>query len=355
MRKKILVIRHRFIGDTVLTVPFLRNLRHACPDTQIDMLIAPNTGDIIKNCPYIDNFIYYDLNKKYRYEGVGINNSEISSFWGYIKFLRKQKYDKVYILKRSFSSAVMAFAAGIKERIGFGTEFRSFLLTKSVPYIENKHEIECFLDVLRADNIEVKDNYLENWCTEEEFEKVEKVFEKYNLKNSNNKKIILHATSGNPKKQWETEKWAKIVQWLSDEKDAQVIFNGAKQDYAVYDKILSHLEENGNKLKIKPANLCGEFSIRETLAFTKMCDLIAGCDSGNLHIAASVGVPVIGIYGPMNTIKWRAWEDNSVVIKTDLPCQPCGLKKACKRDFQCIKDISVNQVKEEIEKLLEKI
>ena len=51
--KKILVVRYRFIGDMILTIPFLRNLRYAYPDAQIDMLVAPNSGEVIEDCPYV--------------------------------------------------------------------------------------------------------------------------------------------------------------------------------------------------------------------------------------------------------------------------------------------------------------
>ena len=67
-KQKILVMRYRFIGDTILTVPFLRNLRYAYPDAQIDLMIAPVSGEIIDKCPYVDNFIYFDTTKKHRYE-----------------------------------------------------------------------------------------------------------------------------------------------------------------------------------------------------------------------------------------------------------------------------------------------
>lgn len=62
-KQKILVMRYRFIGDTILTVPFLRNLRYAYPDAQIDLMIAPVSGEIIDKCPYVDNFIYFDTTK----------------------------------------------------------------------------------------------------------------------------------------------------------------------------------------------------------------------------------------------------------------------------------------------------
>ena len=354
MTKKILVMRYRFIGDTLLTIPFLRNLRDAYPDAQIDMLVAPVSGEIIEKCPYVDNFIYFDTTKKHRYENK--ENSQKKVFWSYVKLIKEQIYDKAYVLKRSFSSAFLAFAAGIKERIGFDTEMRGFLLTKRVPYEENKHEIECFLDVLRADGIKPKDNYLENWVENKELDTVKDIFNKLGMNiETSFKRVIVHATSGNRKKEWPMDRWAKIVQWLSDEKGVQVIFNGTKADSQTYEKIMSLIENNGENLKIRPINLCGMFSLRETLALTKLCSLIVGCDSGNLHIAASVETPVIGIYGPMNTVKWGAWENNSVIIKTDLPCQPCALKVRCKRNYRCITDITVERVRDEIDAKLKEL
>ena len=164
--------------------------------------------------------------------------------------------------------------------------------------------------------------------------------------------IIVHATSGNRKKEWAKERWAEVIQWLSDEKNAKVFFNGTKNDSATYEEILSYIDANGDNLKNKPINLCGEFNLKETLAFSKWCSMIVGCDSGNLHIGAAVGIPVVGLYGPMNTDKWKAWSDNAVVIKTDLPCQPCSLKKKCKRNYECISGIDISRVKCAIESML---
>ena len=342
--KKILVIRYRFIGDTLLTVPFLRNLRYAYPDAQIDMLVAPVSGDIIKECPYVDNFIYFDTTRKHRYENDG---GEKKTFWSYVKLLREEKYDKAYVLKRSLSSAFLAFAAGIKERVGFDTEGRGIFLTKRVPYENNRHEVECFLDVLRADDIEVKDDYLENWIKNEEYQKINEIFKKNNIENK--KKVLVHATSGNRKKEWTKENFAKIIEYLTNEKHVQVIFSGTKNDSLTYEKIGEFITCG---LERKPLNLCGELTLRESLALTEKCDLIVGCDSGNLHIAASVGIPVIGIYGPMNPDKWHPWCEKAQIITADLPCRPCSLKKKCKFDYDCIKKISPDMVKKAIDDVL---
>ena len=342
--KKILLMRYRFIDHTLLTVPFLRNLRYAYPDARIDMLVAPVSGDIIKECPYVDNFIYFDTTRKHRYENDG---GEKKTFWSYVKLLREKKYDKAYVLKRSFSSAFLAFAAGIKERVGFDTESRGIFLTKRVPYENHKHEVECFLDVLRADGIEIKDDYLENWIKNQEYEKVNEIFRKNNIENT--KKVLVHATSGNHKKEWTKENFAKIIEYLSNEKHVQVIFSGTKNDSLTYEKIEEFITCD---LERKPLNLCGELTLRESLALTEKGDLIVGCDSGNLHMAASVGTPVVGIYGPMDTDKWRPWCKNAQIITADLPCRPCSLKRKCKFNYECLGKISPDMVKEEIDTVL---
>lgn len=342
---KILVLRYRFIGDTILTIPFLRNLRNAYPDAQIDMLVGPMSGEILEDCPYIDNLIYFDTTRKHRYENSAQKKKNLFS---YAKELRATKYDKAYVLKRSLSSAFLAFLAGIPKRIGFDTEKRGFLLTKKVPYTKDKHEIESFLDVLRADNVPVNDSYLENWHNCEAQKKIDSIFEENSI-NNDRPKIILHATSGNINKQWPLEYFARVVDYLANEKGLQVFYAGAPADFAVYEEIHTLLNKD---LNIKPLNLCGKLSLQESAELISRMDLMVGCDSGNLHIASSYNVPVIGIYGPMSSIKWGAWGDNNTYIVENLPCVPCELKKKCTLDRACLKNIKPERIIKAIESKL---
>lgn len=343
MVKKILVVRYRFIGDTILTIPFLRNLRNAYPDAQIDMLVAPKSGEVIENCPYVNNFIYFDTTRKHKYENT---EEKRKTFFSYVKLLKEKKYDKAYVLKRSLSSAILVFLAGIKERIGFDTEKRGFLLTKKVKYDKNKHESECFLDVLRADNIEVKDSYLENWIDEKTQNKVDSILDEYKIKDT--KKVIVHATATNPGKLWDIENFAKVVEYLSNEKQVQVLYLGTDFDSKTYEKLEALIKTD---LKVKPINLCGKLTLQESLAMIRSCDLLIGNDSGNLHIAASVGTKVVGIYGPMPFEKWYALGDN-ILLKSDISCMPCGLRKKCQIDKACLRNITPDRVIEAINQIL---
>ncbi len=343
MTKKILVVRYRFIGDMILTVPFLRNLRYAYPDSQIDMLVAPNSGEVIENCPYVDNFIYFDTTRKHKYEN---SNEEKKSFFYYVKKLRKENYDKAYVLKRSLSSALLCFLAGIKERIGFATEFRRIFLTHSVKYDKQKHESLCFLDVLKSENIEIKDTYLENWINEENTNKVLDLLKKNNI-SIDFKKVVVHATATNDGKIWDINNFARIIEYLANEKNIQVIFIGALQDKKVYDDI-----KYNETLKIQPLNLCGQVTIKDSLAVLKMVDFIIGNDSGNLHMASSVGTKVIGLYGPMPFEKWKALGNGNILLKADLPCMPCSLKGKCRNNKACMNSILIKDVKQAIDNLL---
>lgn len=343
MSKKILVVRYRFIGDMILTIPFLRNLRYAYPDAQIDMLVAPNSGEVIEDCPYVNNFIYFDTTRKHKYEkGKGRKKS----FWNYVFQLKREKYDKAYVLKRSLSSALLCFFAGIKERIGYDTENRGFLLTKRLKYNTEKHESLCFLDVLEVDGINIKDTYLENWIQEENAKKVQQLFSENNI-NDDIKKVVVNVTATNQWKVWDIKNFIEIIEYLANEKGTQVIFIGAGSDKKLYDDI-----KYSQELKIKPVNLCGQLSIKDSLALLKEVDFILGNDSGTLHMASSVGTKVIGLYGPMPFEKWMALGDGNILLKADLGCMPCSLKGKCKNDKACMRAITVNQVKDAINTMI---
>lgn len=339
LKEKILVIRYRFIGDTILLIPFLRNLRKNNPNAQIDVTITSSTHDILKNCPYVDGFIFIDKNNhQHTYES---DSKKIN----YKKLIKEKHYTKAYVLKRSFSAAWLAFISGIKKRIGFGTELRNFLLTKTVPYRTDLLESQTFLDVLQADGLVVDDGHLELWTDEEAQNKINDFIIKNNL--NNNEFVIIHATSGNSSKQWNLENWETVIEHLANNLNAQILFLGASSDKIVYESIIEKIKE---KLSILPVNCCGQFSLLESVEMIKRAKLLVGCDSGNLHIASAVGVPVIGIYGPMSVKKWGAQGENNILFQSDEECCPCALKKKCKNDFKCLTSITPNMIIDAINK-----
>ncbi len=173
--RKILVMRYRFIGDTVLTVPFLRNLRQAYPEARIDLMLEPFSGKVLEGCPYVDRIIPFEFKTIHKYSGSS-QRGKLAGYVHYWKLLRQERYDAAFVLKRSLSSALLIRAAGIPRRIGFATEGRTLLLTDPVPYRQDQHEVQNFLDCLRVLEIPVHSTDLELWPSSENDEKAHKLF-----------------------------------------------------------------------------------------------------------------------------------------------------------------------------------
>ena len=304
---RILVIRYRFIGDTVLAIPFLRNLRHAFPAAKIDVLAEPVSGDTLAHCPYKDELLFFAP----RLKGEKKRTAQFpTSLLGAAKFLRARNYDRCYILRRSFSSAILPLLAGIPHRVGFATEGRGWLLQRSTPYAD-KHEVECFLDILRADSIPVADTANENWTDPATDARVDA-----ELPDSNRTRVFTCAKSVFDLKDWAPERFAEVIAWLIHSQNGEVHFCDSPGNGAYYVDILTRV----------PAELrrhCHDWStklgIREAGSLMRRMQLCFGIDTGFIHIAASFHVPVVGLYGPLEPWRWHPWDTKHTVLRpTDI-------------------------------------
>jgi len=340
-------MRYRFIGDTLLTVPFLRNLRAAYPDAQIDMLVAPNSGEVLRDCPYIDELLMFDTTRKHRYENPD-GQAQRKSFWHYVQFLRSRKYDTAFVLKRSFSSAGLAFLAGIPERIGFDTEARGWMLTRRVPYTKGVHEIDSFLNILKAVDVPVYDHHLESWWQPAEAEIADRLLrasarEIEQETGARAQHVVLHLTSSNTAKQWPLHHAQQLAEWLLQEPNRLIHCLGAPSDAALYKELRKSLPlGQQQRLHIH----CGQLNLLESMAFLHHMSLVVGVDSGTLHMAAAADVPVVALFGPMDEQKWAP--PNAKIVSNPLGCRPCNLDSPCKFDFECMKGLQPEAVIETI-------
>lgn len=343
--KKILVLRYRFIGDTILTVPFLRNLRYAEPEAYIAWVVAPISSDVIKGIPYVNELIYWDPETIHA-DSTG-QHKTLKSKIEFIKSLREKKFDKVYVLKRSLSSAIMAYLTGAKERVGFDTEGRGFLLTKRVKYNHNIHEVQNFLNVLRAEGIPVIDNYLEAWISEDEKGYAEKFFIENSL---TEKTVAIHPFAANPYRAWHIDNFIEVSNKLG-ERGYRTIFFGGKRDK----NYIGYIKEKSLHNSIF---LIGETTLRQTMAILSKCRALICNDSGIMHLASALNIPLIAIFGPQWPVKFGPHSEKSRVIYKAFPCSPCKQKffKECKPSERmtplCIEAISIEEVFEEILKEL---
>lgn len=281
-------------------MPFLRNLRRAYPDAQIDVLVGPQSGEVLEGCPYINKLIVFDTTRFHKYDkGVG----EKKSFWSYVFSLRKEKYDTCFVLKRSWSSALLSVLIGARTRIGYATEGRQVLLTHSVPHVTNVHEVDSTLSVLECAGIPVADRYLESWVTQDEQNQIDQLEELKKAKSESSsprKMVLIHAAAAHPDKLYPMEAWVKVVRLLANKHNFLPVFTGAEQDIPLYEQ----LQELAG---VRGLNFAGKLSLRLSLALYTQLDLAVCTDSGPAHLAAAAGIPTIALFGPTDPVRWRPY------------------------------------------------
>lgn len=328
--ERILVIRYGTIGDTIFASAFYRELRKALPEAQIDVLVDNIAGEIMQNCPYINKIFYIDGRYK--------------KLFAYVSLFKK--YDTVYFLKNDSFFTTVAFWAGVKNRIGFNIRRNKFL-TKTAPYNCDKHEIDCYLDLLKLSGFSVENDKTELWL-----DRVNDATAREITDVISNKKVLIQAYSRFQQKNWLDEYWAEVITYLSNNLKAQVFFVGGNKDITSYQNLMKNVKY---ELELPPIDMCGKFSIKESMSLVKNMDLVLGIDSGVIHMAAALNIPSILLHGPTSLVRWKPRSEKCIVLSRYFSCSPCclqpGTKKYCKnRISDCMEfltpDIVINTIKD---------
>jgi heptosyltransferase-2 len=339
-RKNILVLRYRFIGDTILTVPFLRNLRRAEPEARIVWVVAPGTVDVVRGIPYVDELIFWDPVRTHA-DSRGTHRT-LGDKLGFIRDLRRRRFDKVYVLKRSLSSAIIALLSGARSRVGFNTEGRGLLLTTRVPYRHDRHEVENFLAVLRADHVPVHDTHLEAWLSADE-----RAFAATFLENrgvaEGETLVGIHPFAANQTRAWHEDNFVAVANALQERYRVRVVLFGGERDRELAAAM-------AQRIVPAPVVAVGETDLRQSMALLSRCHLLVCNDSGVMHLGAAMGVPLVALFGPQSPVKFGPWGERCRVVYHGLPCSPCRQKfftecePSPRHKPRCMEAIGVDEV-----------
>jgi heptosyltransferase-2 len=216
----------------------------------------------------------------------------------------------VYVLKRSFSTALLVWLAGIPRRIGFAADGRSLLLTRVVPRRRARHEAELYLDHLRVDGVEVDDGRNENWVAPETAAKVDGLLAGIA---ADRQRVFIAPQSSSDHKQWPLDRMAAVVRWLVCERGCEVFLCGAVRDADTHTAIRAHLDA---QVAAHVHDFSAALSLRETAALVARMQLCIGVDTGLPHLAASFGVPVVTLFGPTDPHRWHPWRTRHAVVQS---------------------------------------
>lgn len=342
MNKKILIVRLDRMGDVVLSTPVIKTVREAYPDSYIAFMVRPVCRDIVEGSPYLDEVIIYD--KEGGEKGL-IGNAK------FILGLKRKKFDTAIVLHPTTRTHLVAFLAGIRERVGYDRKM-GFLLTKRIPHLKHlglRHEIDYTLDLLRYIGLEPKVKELYMPINSRSEEKVADIFKRHGVKESD-KVVVINPSASCVSKRWSAERFAKVADKLAEHRGARIIIISGVSDKNFGDNV-------ANAMRKSRVNLSGKTSVGDVASLLKHSSLFISNDSGPVHIACAVGTPVIAIFGRsdrgLSPLRWGPTGEGDIVLHKDAGCGLC-LAHNCKSGFKCLKAVTVEDVLGAAETILER-
>jgi len=339
MKYHVLIIQTAYLGDVVLSLPLIDELRANLTEFELDYLAIPSVMNILENYPGIDHVIPYDKRKSER---------GFQAFIRKARFLKDQHYDLILLPHRSWRSAILAKWAGAPVRIGFNKSWASFLYTHVIPYEENLHEVNRNLSLLKPLGILLKKKTgLHLAISPEDSERVDAFWQDSNLK-KDSPCVAIAPGSVWATKRWLPDRFAQLIRELTDE-GIQVALIGGPAD----EQLGRELETSAQK---NIANFIGKLTPRESAEAIRRCGVLVSNDSAPVHLASAVGTKVVEIFGPtVSKFGFTPFGVSHRLVEKELDCRPCGDHGANKcplGTFDCMKSISVTEVYRAVKELL---
>ena len=334
--RRVLVVRLRSIGDTVLCTPSLIALKRFLPDAKVDILLEEWVAPVLDGFESVDHVLT-----------VG---PDASSRFAVAKQIRRHKYDVVFNLHGGTTATFFVATSGARHRVGYKNYQYSFLYNNllSSPSDfwkrEPNHSAEQQLALLGFLGVPVEDRPKTNLAiTESSLASLEtKLDQTFSL---DEPFAIIHPLAALKTKEWQVDKFARTAEFLND-KGLPVVAVGTMNDVEVLNEFRS--------LSRVPIFQVTNLSLPELAAFNSKARLFVGNDSGVAHIASAVQTPSVVIFGSSNRDHWRPWTDApNEIVYNSFACQPCPGRE-CKEfgDPKCILTIPTENVFAAIDRVL---
>lgn len=341
--KRILVKGTNWIGDVFISLPAIYSLRNIFPDAEIDVAVKMPLGDLFTaglGSDVIDSVIEYD---------TGFFR-EID----FIKAVRAKRYDLGVTFPRSLHSALMLFAGGVKERVGYAADLRSPLLTKRVKRTEgirSVHQIEYYRNLVSVFGDGGPPVIPVLFLTDDDRAGGIHLLKKHGLSQEGPRGPLIGINPGaayGSAKMWYAERFAKAADSLVGEFGGRAVVFGGPGDIEAAEKVSVFMERS-------PILLAGKTSIKELISAIANLDVFITNDSGPMHIAAALKVPIVAIFGSTNHVTTAPMAPEGmakIVRRRDVECSPC-LKRDCPEGHhRCMDLIGTEDVVREARKFL---
>jgi heptosyltransferase-2 len=322
-----------WVGDAVIAVPALRELRRILPSAHITLVSRPGAADIFIDADFVDEVLVYDR------AGLG-------STWSQAREWRRRKFDLALLFQNAFEAALIAFLAGTSVRMGYDTDRRALLLTRPLPlpaWKDERHESFYYLNIVaelerllagpaRTEAIEPR---FDLQVSEDRKQKALQLLHEHGARTNTPLVVLCPGSINSRAKRWPAERYAELADRLA-ESGVDVALIGSPGELDVSNEVCEHARRT-------PMVLTGKTTVAEATAIISIADVLITNDTGPAHIGAALKTPTIVIFGPTNPLTTYPFSDSAEIIRHPPDCAPCMLRD-CPIDHRCMTAITPAEV-----------
>jgi len=338
---RVLIIRFSSLGDVVLLTPVVESILSSDPSPEIFLLTKQRYASLFEGDRRL---------KTVSFRSDAGNIKEFAELWRTAKVLRQLKFDLLIDLQRNPRSLLLRSVSGSKKVVTYPKghlQRRSFVKKKNFqkPYI---HTVDRYNGALQRAGITTSNRLPKLALSQEEQNLAQDLLRQRGV-NLNRPLVGIHFGARHPTKRWGDERFAELTKLLAKEVDLNLLVIPSKEDLS-QEKLFR--EGGGNIF------WTGSLSLRELKALISRCDLLVCNDSGVMHVAVGLGVPVVTVFGPTHPcLGFYPLGNRDVLLSSYEDCSPCSLhgEKECFRDKKyCMENVSVSEVFEATLSILKK-
>ncbi|RJP65858.1 MAG: lipopolysaccharide heptosyltransferase family protein [Ignavibacteriales bacterium] len=336
--RNILVIRIDRIGDVVLTLPIAGIIKKKFPYCKVSFLTRNYTRPLIENQPFVDNALT-----------LIEENGKIPLLKN-IRLIKSLGFDSCLVVYPTFKISLITFLSGIKNRIGTGYRWYSFLFThKNYEHRKEavKHELEYNINLLKfigiENNFSRKNISFDLKVNSNAELKTEQLLSDFQICKEK-PMVIVHPGSGGSAVDLPFARMKELVLQMAQDLDVDIVLTGTKTEKELCEKL---------KIDMKVTNMAGKLELNELIALISKCNLLIANSTGPIHIAAALGKNVIGFYPKVKVcspLRWGPYTEKSVVFQPEINCNDCTVSQ-CEK-LNCMDSINIKKVFDTVKNFL---
>lgn len=325
---RIALIKTSAVGDTIILSAIIDEIRNQYPQCHITVICSKNNFGMVKILR-------------------GVNNIELFDMRSPMKSLMRIGKMKRFKFVLDFGpwpriNSVIAWKINADYRIGFkrADTYRHYIYDAKVDHLDCLHEIENYRNILRAAGFMVK-GFIPDFKTKKHVIK----YKRY---------VVFHMFPGGAmslQRSWNIDKWIELGKYIYIHYGMTILLSGGKADKNDAEIIVGKFKNAG----VNADNIAGTYNLAEMASVLKYAQVVISINTGIMHYAAAVGVPLIAIHGATSDVRWGPLSENAVVVKSGEACQPCislGFESNCTKP-RCMENVTVDMVTKELDKILE--